>query len=96
MVEYLKFIVFTRTVEETIELQYEDENIWMIHKMMAELYSVSVPTSRQYLDRLAIDGELNTATIKQYLTVQKEGNRSVARQSELRVAIDAIVRGIED
>jgi hypothetical protein len=77
--EYLKFITSNGKSEETIELRYEDDNIWMTQKMMAELYGVSVPAIKQHLNKLVEDNELNTATIKQYLTVQKEGSRSVER-----------------
>jgi hypothetical protein len=77
--EYLKFITSTGKGEETIELRYEDDNIWMTQKMIAELYGISVPAIKQHLNKLVQDNELNTATIKKYLTVQTEGVRSVER-----------------
>jgi len=74
--EYLTFISAIGDSENSVELRYEDENIWMTQKMMAQLYDVSVPAIRQHLDTLIKDG---MATIKQYLIVQKEGNRTVKR-----------------
>lgn len=47
--------------------------------MIAELYDVSVPAINQHVKKLMDDGEIDAATIKQYLIVQKEGNRSVER-----------------
>lgn len=78
--EYLTFVSAAGESRQSIELRYEDENIWMTQKMMAELYGVSVPAVRQHLDRLIADSELDTATIKQYLIVQKEGAREVQRE----------------
>ncbi|MEI6533266.1 MAG: RhuM family protein [Candidatus Roizmanbacteria bacterium] len=77
--EYLTFAAATGDNTDSIEMRYEDENIWLTQKMMAELYGVSVPAIRQHLDRLIADGELDSATIKQYLIVQNEGERTVKR-----------------
>ncbi|HMS31847.1 MAG TPA: virulence RhuM family protein [Candidatus Saccharibacteria bacterium] len=78
--EYLTFISATGGDESRLELRYEDENIWMTQKMMAELYGVSVPAINQHLNTLMDVGELNSSTIKQYLIVQKEGERTVQRK----------------
>jgi len=78
--EYLTYISAVGESRQSIELRYEDENIWMTQKMMAELYGVSVPAIRQHLNTLIKDGELDTATIKQYLIVRKEGDRDVQRK----------------
>jgi hypothetical protein len=77
--EYLTYISAVGESWQSMELRYEDENIWMTQKMMAELYGVSVPAIRQHLDTLIKDRELDEATIKQNLIVQKEGNREVQR-----------------
>ena len=61
-------------------MRYEDENLWLTQKLMAELYGVSVPAIRQHLDKLIMGGELDSATIKQYLIVQNEGKRVVQRK----------------
>ncbi|HED36712.1 MAG TPA: cell filamentation protein Fic [Ignavibacteria bacterium] len=80
--EYLTFVSAVGESEESIEIRYEDENIWMTQKMMAELYGVSVSAVRQHLDALTKDSEIDVATIKQYLIVQKEGVRTVKRSIE--------------
>jgi len=65
---------------ERFEIRYEDENIWLTQKMMAELYDVSVPAIIQHIKRIYSDGELNPdATIKKYLIVQKEGGINKSR-----------------
>jgi hypothetical protein len=78
--EYLTYISAVGDNRQSNELRYEDENIWLTQKMMAELYGVSVPAICQHLDTLIKDRELDVATIKQYLIVQKEGNREVQRK----------------
>ncbi len=78
--EYITFISAAGEGRQSIELRYEDDNIWMTQKMMAEMYGVSVPAIRQHLNTLIKDSELEEATIKQYLIVQKEGDREVQRK----------------
>lgn len=77
--EYLTFLSATGGGIDNVEVRYEDENIWMTQKMMAELYDVSVSAVKQHLDKLILDNEVQEATIKQYLIVQKEGDREVKR-----------------
>ena len=78
--EYLTFIAATGDNSESIEMRYEDENIWLTQRMMAELYDVSVSAINQHLKRSYDDGELTQeATIKKYLIVQTEGERSIKR-----------------
>ncbi|MBG9979386.1 virulence RhuM family protein [Facklamia lactis] len=78
--EYLTFVASTGNTEESFEMRYEDENIWLTQKMMAALYDVSVSAISQHIKRIYDDEELiPEATIKKYLTVQNEGNRQINR-----------------
>ena len=79
--EYLTYIASTGDTPESYEMRYEDENIWLTQKMMATLYGVTVPDINQHIRKVYDDGELTEeATIKNYLIVQKEGNRNVSRE----------------
>jgi hypothetical protein len=81
--EYLTFVAAGGSSEVSVEMRYEDENIWLTQKMMAALYDVSVPAINQHLKRIFADDELEPAsTVKQYLIVQAEGNRQVQRSVE--------------
>lgn len=81
--EYLTFVAATGQPETSVEMRYEDENIWLTQKMMATLYDVSVPAINQHLKRIFSDNELEReATVKQYLIVQTEGSREVQREVE--------------
>lgn len=78
--EYLTFVASTGEDAESIEMRYEDENIWLTQKMMANLYDVSVAAINQHIKKIYADDELSpNSTIKKYLIVQKEGSRQVSR-----------------
>lgn len=79
--EYLTYVASVGDSESSFEVRYEDENIWLTQKMLATLYDVSVPAINQHIKNIYDDHELDAeATIKKYLTVQNEGNRSVSRE----------------
>lgn len=79
--EYLTFIAATGDHQDSVEMRYEDENIWLTQKMMATLYDVSVSAINQHLKKIYDDGELTQeATIKKYLIVRNEGGRKVTRE----------------
>ena len=81
--EYLTFIAATGDDEDSIEIRYEDENIWLTQKMMATLYDVSVATINEHLKNVFDDMELQEeATIRNFLIVQKEGSRNVSRETK--------------
>ena len=42
--EYLTYIAATGDNPETIEVRYEDENIWLTQKMLATVYGVELNT----------------------------------------------------
>ena len=57
----------TGKAQSSVEMRYENENLWLAHKMMATLFDVSVPAVSQHLNRIYADNELGReATLKQY------------------------------
>ena len=78
--EYLSYVASVGDQPISVEIRYEDENIWLTQRLMAELYGVSVAAISQHLKTIFTDGELEPdATIKKFLTVQQEGSRQVTR-----------------
>ena len=74
--EYLTFIASTGDDEKSIEMRYEDENIWLTQKMMATLYDVGLPTINEHIKKIYADNEQSEeATIRKFRIVQKEGER---------------------
>ena len=62
-------------------MRYEDENIWLTQKMMAQLYDVSLPTINEHIQKIYDDGALTEeATIRKFRIVQIEGSRQVNRE----------------
>ena len=81
--EYLTYVAAIGDKLESVEIRYEDENVWLTQKMMAQLYDVTIANINQHIKNIFSDGELlPEATIKDYLIVQQEGSRSVSRQVE--------------
>ena len=80
--EYLTYVASVGEQEDSIEMRYEDENIWLTQKMMAVLYDISVAAISQHIKKVYDDSELEPqATIKKYLIVQNEGTRQVQRET---------------
>ncbi|MCL2838112.1 MAG: virulence RhuM family protein [Oscillospiraceae bacterium] len=79
--EYLSFVAATGDNSESVEMRYEDENIWLTQKMMATLYDVSVSTVNEHIKKIFDDSELDeNSTIRKFRIVQVEGNREVGRE----------------
>lgn len=79
--EYLTYVAAVGEDADSMEMRYEDENIWLTQKMMAELYDVSVQNIGQHIKKIYDDGELTQgATIKKFFIVQNEGVRQVNRE----------------
>ena len=80
--EYLTYVASVGDQQDSIEMRYEDENIWLTQKMMATLYDVSVAAINQHIKKVYDDSELEPeSTIKKYLIVQNEGARQVQRET---------------
>ena len=79
--EYLTFVSTIGDQPESVELRYQDENIWLTQRMMAELYGVDVRTLNYHIQQIYKDHELEEgATIRNFKIVQTEGTRQVARE----------------
>ncbi len=79
-----EFLIFTSQAgENTIEVRIEDENIWLTQKLIAKLFEVKIPTINEHLKNIYSISELDKkATIRKFLIVQKEGYRTVSRETE--------------
>ena len=56
--EYLTFVASTGESDAGFEMRYEDENIWLTQKMMAELYDFGLSTINEHIKKSYADGEL--------------------------------------
>ncbi len=80
--EYLTYVASVGEQEDSIEMRYEDENIWLTQKMMATLYGVDVRTISDHIKKVYSDSELEElSTIRKFRIVQIEGSRQVERET---------------
>jgi hypothetical protein len=49
--EYLTYTASVGNEQDSIEMCYEDENIWLTQKMMATLYDVDVRTINEHIKK---------------------------------------------
>lgn len=56
--EYLTYVAASGDQQTSVEMRYENENIWLTQKMMAVLYDVDVRTINYHLKSIFADGEL--------------------------------------
>ncbi len=86
--EYLTFVAAGGSSETSVEMRYEDENIWLTQKMMAALYDVSVPAINQHLKRIFADSELEeSAVVKKYLITAADGKNYNTKHYSLQAII---------
>ena len=78
--EFLTYVAAVGDQPDAIEIRYEDENVWLTQKMMAQLYDVDVRTINEHISHIFNDGELDQeSTIRNFRIVQMEGSRNVSR-----------------
>lgn len=74
-----------------LEVLYEDNNVWLSQKKIAELYDTTPQNIIMHLKNIYTAGELSEqATCKESLQVQNEGSRQVARNIKL-YSLEAIL-----
>ena len=81
--EYLTYVASVGNQKDSLEMRYEDENIWLTQKMMSTLYDVGLPTINEHIKKIFADSELEEAgTIRNFRIVQTEGSRQVTRDTK--------------
>ena len=81
--EYLTYVASVGDQQDSVEMRYEDENIWLTQKMMATLYDVDVRTINEHIKKIYSDSELEEdSTIRNFRIVQTEGSRQVTRDTK--------------
>lgn len=87
-----EFLIFeTQAKEDSIEVRYEDNTLWLTQKMMCRLFDVEKSTLSEHLENIYSSQELTKeATVRNFRTVQTEGNRQVTREI-LHYNLEAII-----
>lgn len=87
-----EFLIFEmQKKEKGIEVRFEDGDLWLSQKALGELYNTSKQDISYHIKNIYNDLELDeNSTVKEYLTVQKEGDREVKRKS-IYYNLDAVI-----
>ena len=63
-----------------VDVKMENETVWLSINQMAELFQTTKQNISLHIQNIFDEGELQEeATVKEYLTVQKEGSRNVKK-----------------
>jgi hypothetical protein len=74
-----------------IEVRIEDETIWLTQQQIVELFDSSKANISEHIKHIFESGELKEgATVRNFRTVRKEGNREVSRDL-LHFSLDVII-----
>jgi len=78
-----EIVLYQPTCEKHVQLEVriEDESVWLSQMQMAELFNSTKQNISLHINNIYKEKELDqSSTVKEYLTVQKEGNREVKRK----------------
>lgn len=86
--EYLTYVAAVGDNADSMEMRYEDENIWLTQRMMAQLYDVSVQNIGQHIKKILDDGELaENAVIKKYFITAADGKQYSTKHYNFQMII---------
>ena len=82
--ENIKIIIYqSEDGKIKIQTQLENETLWLTQKSIAELFNTTKQNISLHISNIFEENELDeSATVKEYLTVQKEGQREVERNTK--------------
>ena len=86
--EYLTFVAATGDSKESVEVRYEDENIWITQKMLAVLYEVETNTINYHIKKIFEDSELEEdSVIRNFRITASDGKSYDTKHYNLKMII---------
>lgn len=86
--EYLTFIAATGDDKNSVEVRYEDENIWITQKMLAVLYEVETNTINYHIKKIFEDLELSEdSVIRNFRITASDGKSYDTKHYNLQMII---------
>ena len=86
--EYLTFIAATGDDKNSVEVRYEDENIWITQKMLAVLYEVETNTINYHIKKIFEDSELSEdSVIRNFRITASDGKSYDTKHYNLQMII---------
>lgn len=86
--EYLTFVASTGERQDSVEMRYEDENIWLTQKMMATIYDVETHTINYHIKKIFADSELEeNSVIRKFRITAVDGKSYETNHYNLQMII---------
>lgn len=86
--QFITYVASVGNVDEKYEIRYEDENIWMSQKMLAQVYGVEIPNIAYHLRKIFEDAELEkNSVIKEILITGPDGKKYTVKHYNLQVIV---------
>lgn len=63
-----------------IDVKLENETVWLSQQQMVELFTTSRTNIIEHINNIYEEELVEKSTVKEFLTVRKEGNRKVERK----------------
>lgn len=81
MLAHFKFKQEAFNGKTKIDVKFENETVWLSQQQMVDLYDTTKQNISFHIKNIFDEEELvEKSTVKEFLTVQKEGNRKVERK----------------
>ncbi len=74
--EYLTYVASVGGEESSIEMRYEDENIWLTQKMLATLYDVETHTINYHIKKIFADSELQEDSVIRKIRITADDGKT--------------------
>ena len=86
--EHLTYVASVENEASSIEMRYEDENIWLTQKMMAALYDVEIRTINYHVKKIFKDSELQEDSfIRKFRITTEDGKTYNTNHYSLEVIV---------
>ena len=86
--EYLTFVAAAGDDKNSVEVRYEDENIWITQKMLAVLYEVETNTINYHIKKIFEDSELSEdSVIRNFRITDSDGKSYDTKHYNLQMII---------
>ena len=86
--EYLTFVAAAGDDKNSVEVRYEDENIWITQKMIAVLYEVEINTINYHIKKIFEDSELSEdSVIRNFRITASDGKSYDTKHYNLQMII---------
>lgn len=82
-----QIVIYKSPAGETkIDVRFDGGTVWLTQNALAELFQTTKNNISIHVKNIFKEGELvHSATVKEYLTVQKEGKREVSRDLAMEI-----------